>query len=103
MGGQYGKMMKQMKKMQGEMARIQEELSDEEVEASSGGGMVKAVVTGQQEVRKIIIDPEAIDPEDSEMLQDMIVAAVNEALRQSQELASKRLGNLTSGLGIPGL
>jgi len=103
MGGQYGKMVKQMKKMQGEMARIQEELSDEEIEASSGGGMVKVVVTGQQEVRKIIIDPEAIDPEDAEMLQDMIVAAVNEALRQSQELASKRLGNLTSGLGIPGL
>ena len=103
MGGQYGKMMKQMKKMQGEMARVQEELSGQEVEASSGGGMVKAVVTGQQEVVKIVIDPEAIDPEDTEMLQDMIVAAVNEALRQSQELASKRLGGLTSGLGIQGL
>lgn len=103
MGGQYGKMMKQMKKMQADMARIQEELASEEVEASSGGGMVKAVVNGQQELRQIVIDREAVDPGDVEMLQDMIVVAVNEALRQSQELASKRMGGLTAGLGIPGL
>lgn len=100
---QYGKMMKQMHKMQAEMARIQAELANEEVEASAGGGAVKAVVNGQQQLLKIAIDPDAIDPSEVEMLQDMIVAAVNEALRQSQELATKRLGVLASGLGVPGM
>lgn len=103
MGGQYGKMMKQMQKMQADMARIQQELAGEQVEASAGGGMVKAVANGQQQLLQITIDPQAVDPSDVEMLQDMIVAAVNEALRQSQELANKRLGGLTAGLGIPGM
>jgi hypothetical protein len=103
MKGQYGKMMKQMQKMQSQMAKIQEELAEEEVEASAGGGMVIATVNGQQQLTKIKIDPQALSTSDTEMLEDMITAAVNEALRQSQELATKRLGKLTGGLGIPGL
>lgn len=98
----YAKMMKQFQKMQAEMARIQEELAKEEVEASAGGGSVKVTVNGKQEVTKITIAKEAVDPEEVEMLQDMLLAAVNEALRQSQELAAKRLGSLTGGLGLPG-
>jgi DNA-binding YbaB/EbfC family protein len=98
----YAKMMKQFQKMQAEMARIQEELAHEEVEASAGGGSVKVTVNGKQEVTKIVIAKEAVDPEEVEMLQDMLLAAINEALRQSQELAAKRLGGLTGGLGLPG-
>jgi len=99
----YAKMMKQMQKMQAEMGRIQEELAKEEIEASAGGGMVKAVVNGKQEVVRIEIKPEAVDPEETEMLQDMVMAAVNEALRQAQESAAKKMGALTGGLGLPGL
>jgi DNA-binding YbaB/EbfC family protein len=97
------KMMKQMQKMQAEMGRIQEELSQQEIEATAGGGMVKAVVSGQQELKRVEINPDAVDPDDVELLQDMVVAAVNEALRQSQELAAKKMGALTGGLGLPGL
>lgn len=96
-------MMKQVKKMQAEMAKIQEELDQEKVEATAGGGMVTAVASGQQEMIDIKIAAEAVDPEDIEMLQDMIIAAVNEALRQSKELANQKLGRLTGGLSIPGL
>jgi len=103
MGKQYGKMMKQMKKMQAEMARVQEDLAGEQVEAGAGGGMVKAIVNGQQQLLSITIDPQAVDPDDIDMLQDMITAAVNEALRQSQELANQKMSGLTAGLGIPGL
>ena len=99
----YAKMMKQMQKMQAEMGRIQEELAKEEIEASAGGGMVKAVVNGKQEVVRIEIKPEAVDPEETEMLQDTVMAAVNEALRQAQESAAKKMGALTGGLGLPGL
>jgi hypothetical protein len=97
------KMMKQMQKMQQEMGRIQEELAQQEIEATAGGGMVKAVVSGQQELRRVTINPDAVDPEDVELLQDMVVAAVNEALRQSQEVAAQKMGALTGGLGLPGL
>lgn len=97
------KMMRQMQKMQAEMGRIQEELAQQEIEATAGGGMVKVVVTGQMEIRRIEIKPEAVDPEEVELLQDMVTAAVNEALRMSQELAAKRMGALTGGLGLPGL
>ena len=97
------KMMKQMQQMQADMGRIQEELAQQEVEATAGGGMVKAVVTGQQELKRIEINPEAVDPDDVELLQDMVVAAVNEALRQSQEAAAKKMGAITGGLGLPGL
>lgn len=103
MNPNYQKMMKQVQKMQEDMARAQEELSQQVVEASAGGGMVTVKVTGGLEVQEIKIDPEAIDPEDIEILQDMILAATNEALRTAQDMVQKRLGGLTSGLNIPGM
>lgn len=102
-GGGGGNMMAQLQKLQEEMARTQEQLGNETVEASVGGGVVKAVVTGQQKLVSITIAPEAVDPDDIEMLQDMIVAAVNEALERSQALAAERMGVLTGGLNLPGL
>jgi DNA-binding YbaB/EbfC family protein len=99
----YQKMMKQVQKMQADMAKAQEDLAVETVEASAGGGMVTVQVTGAIELKSIKIDPEAVDPKDVEMLEDMIMAATNEALRAAQELANKRLGGITSGLSIPGL
>jgi len=102
-------MMRQVQQMQAEMAKAQQELASEVVEASAGGGMVTVKVTGGLEVQEIRIDPEAIDPEDAEMLQDMILAAVNEALRSAQELATSRMGAAAGGLGglgglgLPGL
>ena len=100
------KMMAQVQKMQQEMQQAQEDLAKETVTASAGGGVVKATMTGSQELVSIEIDPEAVDPEDVEMLQDMILAAVNEAMSSSQEMASKKLGGITGGLGdlgIPGM
>jgi nucleoid-associated protein EbfC len=99
------KLMKQMQKMQEDMARAQEQLAQETVQASAGGGAVTATVTGALELVSVEISPEAVDPEDVEMLQDVIVAAVNEAMRAAQELANQRLGAVTgglSGLGLPG-
>jgi DNA-binding YbaB/EbfC family protein len=95
-------MMKQVQQMQAEMVKAQQELENEVVEASAGGGMVTVKITGGLELREIKIDPEAIDPEDADMLQDMVLAAVNEALRSAQELAASRLGAATGGLGGPG-
>ncbi|HEU4702892.1 MAG TPA: YbaB/EbfC family nucleoid-associated protein [Conexibacter sp.] len=95
-------MLKQVQKMQAEMMAAQEQLKDEVVEASAGGGMVTVKVSGDLEVKSIAIDPEAVDPEDVELLQDMVLAAVNEGLRAAQELASKKLGGITGGLGGPG-
>jgi DNA-binding YbaB/EbfC family protein len=103
MNPDYQKMMKQVQKMQADMARLQEDLAVETVEASAGGGMVTVQVTGAIELKSIKIDPEAVDPKDVEMLEDMIMAATNEALRSAQELANKRLGGITSGLKLPGL
>lgn len=103
MGGNPNQLAKQMQQMQSKLAKIQEELGSETVEASVGGGMVTIVMTGHQEVRAVTIDPEALDPEDVETLQDLMVAAFNEALRKSQELAGQRLGALTGGMKIPGL
>lgn len=100
---QYNKMMKQVQEMQAQMARAQEELATETVEASAGGGMVTVVMTGQLEVREVRIKPEAVDPDDVEMLQDLVTAAVNEALRSAQELASQKLGGATSGLNLPNI
>ena len=100
MGGPSAKAMRQM---QERLAKIQEQLAEETVEASAGGGAVKVVMTGQQQVRVVKLDPAAVDPEDVEILQDMILAAVNEALVRSQELAAKRLSALTGGLKLPGL
>ena len=99
-------MLKQVQKMQEEMMAAQESLKDEVVEASSGGGMVTAQVTGDLNFKSIKIDPDAVDPDDVELLQDMILAAVNEALRSAQELASSKLGGIAGGLGglgLPGL
>jgi nucleoid-associated protein EbfC len=95
-------MLKQVQKMQAEMVAAQEALKDEVVEASAGGGMVTVKVSGDLDVKSISIDPEAVDPEDVELLQDMVLAAVNEGLRAAQELASKKLGGITGGLGGPG-
>lgn len=103
MKGDYNKMMKQLQQMQAEMAKVEEELESERVEASAGGGMVKVVVSGKQQLVEIKIDPVAIDPEEAELLEDMVLAAVNEAMREAQELAAKKLGRLTGGMGIPGL
>lgn len=96
-------MMQQVQKMQAEMQKAQEELARETVTASAGGGAVKATVTGGLELVSVEIDPGVIDPDDVEMLQDMVMAAVNEALTSSQEMASKRLGGITGGLGDMGL
>jgi nucleoid-associated protein EbfC len=105
-------MLKQVQKMQADMVAAQEALKDETVEASAGGGMVTVTVTGDQVVKAIKIDPEAVDPDDVEMLSDMVLAAVNEGLRASQELAANKLGAVTGdlgglagglgGLGLPG-
>jgi len=94
-------MMKQVQQMQTEMTEAQEKLKDEEVESSSGGGMVKVKMSGDIRLLSIAIDPEAIDPEDPELLQDMVLAAVNEGIRAAQDLASTRLGGI-GGLGGPG-
>ena len=93
-------LLKQAQKMQQELLAAQESLKDEVVEASAGGGMVTARVTGDLAVQSITIDPQAVDPEDVELLQDMVLAAVNEALRAAQELASTKLGGLAGGLGL---
>jgi nucleoid-associated protein EbfC len=105
-GFDLNKLMQQAQQMQEQMAKAQEEIANETVEASAGGGMVSAVVTGDLVVKEIRIDPQAIDPEDPEMLSDLVLAAVNEALRSAQELAANKLGDVTGGLGnlgLPGL
>jgi hypothetical protein len=99
-------MLKQVQKMQQDMVAAQEALKDERVEASAGGGMVTVIVTGDLQVKEIRIDPEAIDPDDPEMLSDLVLAAVNEGLRSAQELAASKLGGVAGGLGnlgLPGL
>lgn len=103
MGGNPNQLARQMQQMQARLAKIQEELGSETVEASVGGGVVTVVMTGHQAVQSVTIDPEILDPDDVETLQDLMVAAFNEALKKSQELASTRLGALTGGLKIPGL
>jgi DNA-binding YbaB/EbfC family protein len=95
--------MAMFQRMQAQMLKIQEELAKETVETTTGGGAVKAVMTGQQKLVSVTIDPEVVDPDDVEMLQDLIVAAVNDAVTKSQELQAKRLSALTGGLKIPGL
>jgi nucleoid-associated protein EbfC len=95
-------MLKQVQKMQQDMMEAQESLKDEVVSASAGGGMVIVEVTGDLVVKSIRIDPQAVDPEDIELLQDMVLAAVNESMRAAQELASSKLGGIAGGLGGPG-
>jgi DNA-binding YbaB/EbfC family protein len=95
-------MMRQVQQMQADMVKAQEELKNEVVEASAGGGMVTVKISGDLELKGLRIDPEAVDPDDVELLQDMVQAAVNEALRSAQELAAKKMGAATGGLGGPG-
>jgi len=97
------KMLQQVQKMQQDMVAAQEQLKNETVEASAGGGMVKVVVSGDVEVKSITISADAIDPDDPELLQDMVLAAVNEGLRSAQELAANKMGGLTGGLDLGGL
>jgi nucleoid-associated protein EbfC len=92
-------MMKQVQQMQADMAKAQEERKSQVVEASAGGGMVTVKVTGDLEVTEVKIDPGAVDPEDVDMLQDLVLAATNEALRSAQEMAANKLGGVTGGLG----
>lgn len=96
-------MMKQAQKMQTKMAEMQEQLKDETVDASAGGGVVRVVLTGDIRVKEVHIDPSVVDPEDVELLQDMVAAAVNEAIRAAQELSSTRMAEITGGMNIPGL
>lgn len=98
-----GNMMKQAQKLQSKMARLQSELVEKTVEAASGGGMVKVIANGGQQVVSIHIEKEVVDPDDVEMLQDLVIAAVNDALTRSQEMVSEEMGKLTGGLNIPGL
>lgn len=95
-------MLKQVQKLQAEMMKTQEELENEVVEASAGGGMVTVKITGGLKLLEIKIDPSAVDPKDVELLQDMVMAAVNEAVRSAQELQTSRLGGVAGGLGLPG-
>jgi DNA-binding YbaB/EbfC family protein len=102
----FGAILKQAQQMQAEMLKAQEDLKNEVVEATVGGGMVAVKMSGDMELKEIRIDPEAVDPEDVEMLQDMVLAAVNEAIRSAQELASSKMNQAAGGLGglgLPGL
>jgi DNA-binding YbaB/EbfC family protein len=100
-----GALMKQVQQMQADMAKAQDELKGETVEASAAGGMVKVTMTGDMKLTELTISPEAIDPEDPELLQDMVTAAINEGIRAAQELASNKLGGVTGGMGggLPGM
>ncbi len=102
-GGGLGQMMKQAQKMQAKIMKIQEEMGERSVEASAGGGMVTVTANGKQEVLSIRIEPEVVDPEDVEMLQDLVAAAVNEALKKAQEMMAEEMAKVTGGMSIPGL
>jgi hypothetical protein len=96
-------MLRQAQELQAKLAKAQQELAEATVEASSGGGAVKVTINGQQKILSVKISPEAINPEDAELLEDLVLTAVSEAIAKSQELAAQRLGKLTGGLKIPGL
>ncbi|MEK9675872.1 MAG: YbaB/EbfC family nucleoid-associated protein [Chloroflexota bacterium] len=96
-------MLKQAQQMQARLAAVQDEIAQARTEASAGGGVVKVTVVGGQTVESITIDPEVVDPEDVEMLQDLILAAINEAMETAQKMASDKMGAITGGLNIPGL
>lgn len=101
--GNMNNMMKQVQKMQQDMAKVQEEVQEREVEATSGGGAVTVVATGKKELVSIKIKPEAVDPDDVEMLEDMVLAAVNEALRKAEEMVSGEMAKVTGGMNLPGM
>ncbi len=100
MGGPNAKMMRDL---QARMAKIQEELAEATVEATAGGGAVKVVMTGQQQVRSVTLDPDAVDPDDVEMLQDLVVAAVNEAMSAARRTAEQKMAAVTGGMRLPGM
>lgn len=100
--GNMNNMIKQAQKMQKDMMKMQEELEQRQIETSAGGGAVTVVVTGKKELVSINIKPEVVDPDDVEMLQDLIMAAVNEAIRKADEMVNSEMGKLTGGLGLPG-
>lgn len=102
-GGNMQNMMKQVKKMQQQMQKAQEELKEQTVEGTSGGGMVTVKANGQKEILEVKIKPEAVDPDDVEMLEDLVLAAVTEALNKADEMASKSMGRFTGGMNMPGL
>lgn len=103
MGPNMNKVLKQVQKIQAEMMRLQEELANRTVEATAGGGAVKAVVNGRQELVALEIKPGVVDPEDVEMLADLVLTAVNNALQQSREMVAREVGKITGGLPLPGL
>ncbi|RXJ01131.1 YbaB/EbfC family nucleoid-associated protein [Anaerobacillus alkaliphilus] len=98
-----GNMMKQMQKLQKQMAQAQEELKSKTVEATAGGGMVKVIATGEKKIIEVIIDKEVVDPEDVEMLQDLVLAATNEALKMADDLINQDMGKFTKGMNLPGM
>jgi DNA-binding YbaB/EbfC family protein len=98
-----GQLMKQAQQFQSKIAKLQEELGEQTVEASAGGGMVTVIANGKQEIVSIVIDQEVIDPDDAEMLQDLIMAAVNDALSRAKEMVNEEMGKLTKGMNIPGM
>jgi DNA-binding YbaB/EbfC family protein len=97
-----GQMVKQAQKLQAKMLKMQEELAERTVETSSGGGMIRVTANGKQQIVSILIEKEVVDPDDVDMLQDLIMAAVNDALAKSQEMVSSEMGKLTGGMNIPG-
>ena len=97
------KMLKQAQQLQKNMAKMQEELENSTVEGSAGGGVIKAVVSGKMTLESLTIDPEAVSPDDVEMLQDLVIAAVNDGIDKAQEMASSKMNSLTGGMNIPGL
>lgn len=99
--GNMGQMMKKMQKLQADMAKMQEELKSRSIETSAGGGAVKVVVSGEKQIKSIKIDPAAVDPEDTEMLEDLITAAVNEALKKVDDMMAQEMGKLTGGMNLP--
>lgn len=98
-----GNMMKQMQKMQKDMAKAQEQLKDETMEATSGGGMVKVIISGEKRILDIQINEEAVDPDDVEMLEDLVLAATNEALVKVDEMVNEKMGKFTKGMNLPGM
>lgn len=101
--GDMGKMMKQVQKMQNDMQKMQDELAERVIETSAGGGAVKVKANGKYEIEEIKIDPEVIDPEDAQMLEDLVISAVNEALKEVQEMIKTEMNKITGGMNIPGL
>ena len=102
-GGNMQNMMKQMQKMQKKMAEAQEELGEKKIEGTAGGCMVTVVVTGHKEIVDVIIKPEVVDPDDIDMLQDLVLAATNDALKKAEELTSQTMGQFTKGMNLPGM